>query len=184
LNLALPAVLHQPTHHLGSPLTDLVTEIDASSIDPETAAFVAEIDTAIVKKVFNVTKPEHESDINRHTERDDVGRSLELAEDGSFVFQSQPPCPAVSWLVLLAMLLIGIPCRAQKLLRYSKNTRKRCERPTNMMGSLSALFARALRFGLEQSFGTNGATFVGFGWEPHQPASGSRGSDGSAQLAG
>ncbi|MBI1253551.1 MAG: hypothetical protein GC196_04310, partial [Hyphomonas sp.] len=46
---------------------------------------------------------------------------------------------------------------------------KRCERPTDLTGSLSALFRRALRFGLEQSFGTNGATFVGFGWEPHKP---------------
>lgn len=48
--------------------------------------------------------------------------------------------------------------------------RKRCERPTDLTGSLSALFRRALRFGLEQSFGTNGAAFVGFGWEQHKPA--------------
>ena len=39
-----------------------------------------------------------------------------------------------------------------------------------MTGSLSALFARALRFGLEQSFGTNSATFVGFRWDQHKPA--------------
>ena len=47
--------------------------------------------------------------------------------------------------------------------------RKRCERPTDLTGSLSALFARALRFGLERGFGTNSATFVGFGWEQHKP---------------
>lgn len=50
------------------------------------------------------------------------------------------------------------------------NGGKRCERATDITGSLSALFARALRFGLEQSFGTNGATFVGFGREPCKPA--------------
>ena len=40
---------------------------------------------------------------------------------------------------------------------------KRCERPTDMMGSPATMFRRALRFGLEQSFGTNSAAFVGFG---------------------
>ena len=47
---------------------------------------------------------------------------------------------------------------------------KRCVRPTHMMGFPAAAFQRALRFGLEQSVGTNGATFVGFGWEQHKPA--------------
>ena len=48
--------------------------------------------------------------------------------------------------------------------------RKRCDRPTDMMGFPAALFRRALRFGLEQSVGTNSATFVGFRWEQHKPA--------------
>jgi hypothetical protein len=49
-------------------------------------------------------------------------------------------------------------------------SRNRCERPTVLTASPLALFRRALRFGLEQSFGTKSATFVGFGWEQHRPA--------------
>ncbi len=48
--------------------------------------------------------------------------------------------------------------------------RKRCDRPTDMMGSPATMFRRALRFGLEQSVGTNSTTFVGFRWEQHKPA--------------
>jgi hypothetical protein len=36
----------------------------------------------------------------------------------------------------------------------------------------------------EQSFGTNGATFVGFGWEQDKPARSSGRADGSSYLAG
>jgi transposase InsO family protein len=46
----------------------------------------------------------------------------------------------------------------------------RCERPTVLTCFPLALFRRALRFGLDQSFGTNGATFVGFGGEQYRPA--------------
>jgi hypothetical protein len=35
-----------------------------------------------------------------------------------------------------------------------------------MTGSPVTFFARALHFGFEQSFGTNSATFFGFGWNP------------------
>ena len=47
---------------------------------------------------------------------------------------------------------------------YSANNRKRYERPTEIVAFPARPFARALRFGLEQSYGTNSATFVGFGW--------------------
>ncbi|HPE49711.1 MAG TPA: hypothetical protein PLR76_15010, partial [Hyphomonas sp.] len=61
---------------------------------------------------------------------------------------------------------------------------KRCERPTVLTCFPLALFRRALRFGLEQSFGTKSATFVGFGSEQHQPAGSPGRSDGTAFLAG
>jgi|AntAceMinimDraft_11_1070367.scaffolds.fasta_scaffold10404_2 hypothetical protein len=61
---------------------------------------------------------------------------------------------------------------------------KRNERPTEIVAFPARPFARALPVDWEQSFGTNGATFVGFGWEQDKPARSSGRADGSSYLAG
>tara|TARA_R110001606_G_scaffold154691_1_gene296442 strand:+ start:596 stop:730 length:135 start_codon:yes stop_codon:yes gene_type:complete len=43
-----------------------VSEVCAEPINPETDAFVADIDAALVKKVFNVPQGQRESDIHEY----------------------------------------------------------------------------------------------------------------------
>ncbi len=49
-------------------------------IHPEPDAFVANVDAALVKKVFNIPKRERKSDIHQYGELDDFGRCFEVAE--------------------------------------------------------------------------------------------------------
>tara|TARA_R110000868_G_scaffold319042_1_gene579804 strand:+ start:350 stop:484 length:135 start_codon:yes stop_codon:yes gene_type:complete len=41
-------------------------KVCAETVDPETDAFVADIDAALVEKVFNVPKGQRESDIHEY----------------------------------------------------------------------------------------------------------------------
>ncbi len=76
----VPAPLVHSAHRLGSPLTDLICEIAAEAINPETDAFVTNIYTTFVKQVLYVSKGKRKSDIHQHAKLDDLGRGLEVPE--------------------------------------------------------------------------------------------------------
>ncbi len=59
----VPPPLRDSSHRLGAPSPDLVCEVCAEPIDPETDAFVADIDPALMKKVFNVSERQWKSDV-------------------------------------------------------------------------------------------------------------------------
>jgi len=48
-----------------------VREVSAEPIDPETDAFVANVDAALVEKVFDIPKREREPDMHHDAKLDD-----------------------------------------------------------------------------------------------------------------
>lgn len=69
----MPAPLLDPAHRLGSPLTDLVGEIASEPVDPEPNTFVADVDTSLVQKVFNISKRKRKSDVHQYAKLDNLG---------------------------------------------------------------------------------------------------------------
>lgn len=67
-------------HGLGPALADLMGEIGAKPVDPETDAFVAYVDAALVEKIFDIPKRQRKSDVHQPGELDDFGRGFEVAE--------------------------------------------------------------------------------------------------------
>ncbi len=76
----VPLPLRTMLHALRSSLADLVREISAEAVHPVTNRFVANIDPALVKQVFDIPQRQRESDIHHDRKLDDFGGRLEVAE--------------------------------------------------------------------------------------------------------
>lgn len=59
----------------------------AEAINPESNAFMTDIDSAFMEQIFDVTKRKGKSEIHQDSELDDLGRRLEIAK-GRFEHQA------------------------------------------------------------------------------------------------
>lgn len=72
--------LRRLSHSFRAMFPDLVGEVGAEPIDPMTDRFVADVDPALMKQVFNIAQRQRKSDIHHDRKLDDFGRCLEVAE--------------------------------------------------------------------------------------------------------
>ena len=61
-------------------LADFTRKRGAKSIPPIANSFMANVDAAFMKQIFNVAKRKWKSDVHHHGQADDLGRCLEIAE--------------------------------------------------------------------------------------------------------
>lgn len=71
--IQVPLPLGVLAHVGGAFRPDLPSEDRTKSIDPQSHAFMADIDPSLVQKVFNIAKRERKSDVHHHGELDDFG---------------------------------------------------------------------------------------------------------------
>ena len=76
----VPPPLRASSHRLRTRLSDLVCEVSAEPIDPETDALVANVDPTLVQEVFDIAQRQRESDIHHHAKLDDLRRGFKVAE--------------------------------------------------------------------------------------------------------
>lgn len=78
--IQVPLPLRDLSHEIRSPDADLAGEHRPKPIDPEPHALVADIDPALMEKVFDIPKRKRKPDIHHHRKLDDLGRRFEVAE--------------------------------------------------------------------------------------------------------
>lgn len=78
--IQVPLPLRAAPYGFRTPFPDFMCEVSAEPIDPETDAFVANIDAALVEKIFHVPKGQREADIHEYGELDDLKRGFEVAK--------------------------------------------------------------------------------------------------------
>ena len=69
----VPLPLRAPLHGFGPPFPDLVSEVRTEPVDPETDAFVANVDPTLVKEVFDIAQRQREFDTHQYAKLDDLG---------------------------------------------------------------------------------------------------------------
>ena len=69
----VPLPLRTSAHRFRSAFPDFVGELGAEPIDPETDAFVADVNAALVEQVLDIPQRERKPDIHQHGELDDLG---------------------------------------------------------------------------------------------------------------
>ena len=62
-------------------------KVSAEPIDPETDAFVANVDAAFMEEVFNIPKRERKPDIHEDGKLNDLGRCFKVAEGVLIIFR-------------------------------------------------------------------------------------------------
>jgi hypothetical protein len=88
-----PAAGSQP---VGTPSPDFSGEQRAEPISLKADGFVADVDAALMQKIFDIPQRKRETDVQHDRQPDDLGRRLEIAEGGSVLSSqpaSRPPCP-------------------------------------------------------------------------------------------
>ena len=78
--IEMPLPLGDLSHVAGSTHPDLAREHGPETINPEPYAFVANIDSALMQKIFDIPKRERETHIHHHRKLDDLGRCFEISE--------------------------------------------------------------------------------------------------------
>jgi len=71
--IQVPLPLWARPHRFRSTFPDLVREESAEPIDPETDAFVANVDPTLVKEVFDIAQRQREFDTHQYAKLDDLG---------------------------------------------------------------------------------------------------------------
>ena len=78
--IEVPPPLRDLAHVASSSHPDLAGEHRPETVHPCPNALVANVDAALVEKVFDVAKRQWKSDVHRHRNLDDLGRRFEIAE--------------------------------------------------------------------------------------------------------
>ena len=69
----VPLPLRRLPHSFRSMFPDLAREVSAEAIDPVTDRFMANIDSALVKQVFDISQRERKPDVHHDRKLDDLG---------------------------------------------------------------------------------------------------------------
>lgn len=67
----VPVPLRTPSHGFGPPFPDLMREVSPEPVDPVTDRFMANVDTALVKQIFNIPQRQREADVHHDRKLDD-----------------------------------------------------------------------------------------------------------------
>ena len=78
--IEMPLPLRYLSHIARSLLADFPSEVSSEPIDPEADAFMANVDAAFVKQVFNIPQWERKPDIHHHRELDDFRGCFEITK--------------------------------------------------------------------------------------------------------
>ena len=76
----VPSPLRASPHRFRPALADLMGEVSTEAVDPKPDAFVADINAALVEKVFDIAQRQRESDIHHHAKLDDLRRGFKVAK--------------------------------------------------------------------------------------------------------
>ncbi len=76
----VPLPLGDMTHVAGAADADLAGEHRPEPINPQPHALMADIDPALMEKVFDIPKRERKTNVHHHRKLDDFGRCLKVAE--------------------------------------------------------------------------------------------------------
>ena len=71
--IQMPLPLRHLAHVVSTRFADLLGEMSAEVIYPETDAFVADINPTLVKQVFDIAKRKRKPDIHHHGKLNDLG---------------------------------------------------------------------------------------------------------------
>jgi hypothetical protein len=69
----VPLPLRRLSHSFRSTFPDLVREVSTEAVHPMPDRFVADIDSALVKQVFDIAQRQRKSDVHHHRKLDDLG---------------------------------------------------------------------------------------------------------------
>jgi hypothetical protein len=89
----VPLPLRRLPHSFRSAFADLVREVSTEPIDPVPDRFMANVDPALVKQVFDIAQGQRKSDIHHDRKLDDLGRGFEVAERVWSFSKAKRPCP-------------------------------------------------------------------------------------------
>ncbi len=74
------------THPTDTLLADLGGKQRAKSVPPEPHRFMADIAPALMQQIFHIPERPREPDVQHHSQADDVGTRLEIAERIEFYY--------------------------------------------------------------------------------------------------
>ena len=80
----MPLEPTKDVHFCDPLLADLGGESWAEPIPPVANCFMTNVDPAFVEQILHISQRKRESDRHHHCEADDLGRRLEVAENGRF----------------------------------------------------------------------------------------------------
>ena len=78
--IQVPSPLRDMTHEAGPAHSDLAREHRPEPVDPEPHTLMANIDPALMEKVFDVPKRERKAHAHQHRQLDDLWRCFEMAK--------------------------------------------------------------------------------------------------------
>ena len=76
----VPPVVRVRTHPLDPSLTDLRSEKRAKLHSPKSDRFMADVDAALMQKIFDIAHRKRKSDIHRYRKADELAAGSEVAE--------------------------------------------------------------------------------------------------------
>ena len=68
-------------HRLNAVSADFSSKDHPEPVPPEPHCLMCDVDAALMKEVFDVAQRQYLADNHHHSEADDLGRGLEVAED-------------------------------------------------------------------------------------------------------